>query len=352
MSQVVVESDPNSNPTAIYVRAGDQLLSVMRPNGSGVLTPAYVHQDGLGSVRTIADVNGNLVDARSYEAFGTKNSEAGSEPLAYGFAGEPLDSTTHLAYHRARWMDSRVGRFTGTDRFAGLIARPATLHRYGYVWNNPANRRDPSGGEADDGGIGGTDGGGLIADASFSLAGGVFAMAGGPCNVASFTGDFTGKWPGGPTELQFGIAFSLELLPPSTRYGCTIDQGYTVFATDGAGGSKTVSPLTADYVGSGPRWWNGQYWNTDPPVGEWDNEGGTDIAIFVDAPGFGRDPSHPTIFPVTFNFTAVTRVTELFTGTPKAGLEWEFGFAAYGPNDFDETEFGPRPATPQELASW
>ena len=104
-----------ANPTAIYVRAGDQLLSVMRPNGSGVLTPAYVHQDGLGSVRTIADVNGNLVDARSYEAFGTKNSEAGSEPLAYGFAGEPLDSTTHLAYHRARWINSRVGSFQGTE---------------------------------------------------------------------------------------------------------------------------------------------------------------------------------------------------------------------------------------------
>jgi RHS repeat-associated protein len=48
-------------------------------------------------------------------------------------------------YHRARWMDPRTGRFTGMDPWRGSPSDPATLHRYGYVRNDPANRRDPTG---------------------------------------------------------------------------------------------------------------------------------------------------------------------------------------------------------------
>jgi RHS repeat-associated protein len=134
----------------VYVRAADQLLSVIRPNGSGGWTPHYVHEDGLGSVRTITDSNGNTVDARSYEAFGTKNLEAGSDPLTYGFAGEAFDTTTHLAYHRARWMDSRVGRFAGMDPAVGSISDPKTLHRYFYAGNEPLGVTDPTGNDGVD----------------------------------------------------------------------------------------------------------------------------------------------------------------------------------------------------------
>src|SRR5262249_41043400 len=105
LSQVVAETDASGSLTAQYGRAGDELLAVMRPAGSGGMwTTRFVHQDGLGSVRAITDESGAVVDTRGYEAFGTKNVEAGSDPLAYGFAGEPVDSTTHFAYHRARWM--------------------------------------------------------------------------------------------------------------------------------------------------------------------------------------------------------------------------------------------------------
>ena len=71
--------------------------------------------------------------------------EAGSDPLAYGFAGEALDSTTNLAYHRARWMDSRVGRFTGMDRAPGRSRHPLSLNHYLYTSANPINRLDPTG---------------------------------------------------------------------------------------------------------------------------------------------------------------------------------------------------------------
>jgi RHS repeat-associated protein len=116
LSQAIVESDGSGNLTALYVRVGDELLEVMRPGATtGTWTTRFIHHDGLGSVRALTDETGTTVDTRAYEAFGTKNVEAGNDPLAYGFAGEPFEPTSLLAYHRARWMDARVGRFAGMD---------------------------------------------------------------------------------------------------------------------------------------------------------------------------------------------------------------------------------------------
>ena len=144
-SQVVAETDAANTLIALYVRAGDELLAVMRPGGAGMWTTHYVHADGLGSVRVITDETGMVLDTRGYEAFGTKNVEAGNESLPYGFAAEALDATSHLAYHRARWMDSRVGRFAGMDKFGGVMEATQTLQKYAYVTNDPIDLTDPSG---------------------------------------------------------------------------------------------------------------------------------------------------------------------------------------------------------------
>ena len=150
LSQVVAEADGSGSLTAHYVRAGDQLLAVMRPGGAGGMwTTHFVHADGLGSVRAITDETGAVVDTRGYEAFGTKNVEAGTEALAYGFAGEAFDSTTHLAYHRARWMDARVGKFTSADTHFGRLHEPRTQHLYEYANIDPVDRGDPSGNDFD-----------------------------------------------------------------------------------------------------------------------------------------------------------------------------------------------------------
>jgi RHS repeat-associated protein len=112
---------------------------------AGTWSTRFVHSDGLGSVRVLTDETGATVDKRGYEAFGTKNVEAGSDSLAYGFAGEPFEPTSKLAYHRASWMDARVGRFEGMDSFEGVPDFPPSLHRYVYANGNPANEIDPSG---------------------------------------------------------------------------------------------------------------------------------------------------------------------------------------------------------------
>jgi RHS repeat-associated protein len=96
-------------------------------------------------VRALTDETGTTADSRAYEAFGTKNVEAGSDPLSYGFAGEPFQSDSMLAYHRARWMDARTGRFEGMDKYGGDPEQPLSLHRYIYGADDPVNMIDPTG---------------------------------------------------------------------------------------------------------------------------------------------------------------------------------------------------------------
>jgi RHS repeat-associated protein len=154
LSQVVAETDGSGSLTALYVRAGDELLAVMRPAAGGTWTTRFVHHDGLGSVRALTDETGTTIDTRAYEAFGTKTTEAGNDPLTYGFAGEPFEGTSKLAYHRARWMDARVGRFEGMDPDDGRLLHPLSLHRYIYAAADPLDNVDPTGREYDMASIG------------------------------------------------------------------------------------------------------------------------------------------------------------------------------------------------------
>jgi RHS repeat-associated protein len=78
-------------------------------------------------------------------AFGELISHVGTDPQPYAFAGEPLDPNSGFQYHRARWMDPRVGRFVGMDPFEGRAFDPPSLHRYLCVADDPANKVDPSG---------------------------------------------------------------------------------------------------------------------------------------------------------------------------------------------------------------
>jgi RHS repeat-associated protein len=78
-------------------------------------------------------------------AFGEVYGRTGTDPIPYAFAGEPLDPNSGFQYHRARWMDSTTGRFTGMDPWEGSAFDPSTLHRYLYAAADPVNRLDPSG---------------------------------------------------------------------------------------------------------------------------------------------------------------------------------------------------------------
>ena len=134
-----------TNPIAKYVQnpnALDEPISIQ--TGSGKY---YYLFDGLGSVTGLTDTGGSLVATYSYDAFGNIISETGDSTLnainPYRFTSRVYDKESGLYYYRARYYDSRVGRFTQKDPLRDALNSGDNL--YVYVGNNPVNMVDPSG---------------------------------------------------------------------------------------------------------------------------------------------------------------------------------------------------------------
>jgi len=108
-------------------------------------TQSYYEQDGLGSVITLSDPNGNVLQNYKYGAFGLTYNATTTDTNAYRYTGEYADTAIGLQYNRQRWYDSAVARFTGMDAYAGILTQPQTLHRYLYVGGDAVNSIDPSG---------------------------------------------------------------------------------------------------------------------------------------------------------------------------------------------------------------
>ncbi len=105
---------------------------------------AYFLGDALGSVRQLADGNGEVALAKSYQPFGETLSSAGDGESAFAFTGEAVDSTG-LVYLRARYLDPAQGRFISRDTWDGDDLTPISYNRWLYGFGNPINFSDPSG---------------------------------------------------------------------------------------------------------------------------------------------------------------------------------------------------------------
>jgi RHS repeat-associated protein len=135
LTQVLQETTDGQSTSYLY---GADLLAQY---DSG--TWAYHVNDGLGSVRQLADAVGQVVGSYSFSPFGVPLGESGGEP--YGFTGEQWDADVGMLYLRARWYEPGVGRFTSKDPFFGLVSDPQSLDLYAYVLGNPLKYIDPSG---------------------------------------------------------------------------------------------------------------------------------------------------------------------------------------------------------------
>ena len=144
LSHVVAETTEAGALMTYYVR-GDDLLALMRPDGTGGWTSRFYHADAVGSIRQLTDESGAVTDTYTYTAFGELIAHTGLDPQPYAFTGQPYDPNVGFQYHRARWLDPSVGRFAGLDPFRGDPFTPVTLHVYLYAGANPVNQVDPSG---------------------------------------------------------------------------------------------------------------------------------------------------------------------------------------------------------------
>ena len=129
-----------NNAIEIHYVHGDDLIS--QDSASNI---RYYHTDGLGSTRHLSDAGGSLTDSYDYAAFGELLNSTGASENRYLFTGEQFDAFTSHYYLRARYYSPHSARFTQMDPFQGVNRVPATLNKYSYTHNDPANLTDPSG---------------------------------------------------------------------------------------------------------------------------------------------------------------------------------------------------------------
>ncbi len=103
----------------------------------------YYHADGLESIIAITDSAGNVVQRYEYDSFGaiTYTQEA-TFKQPYTYTGREYDDESGLYYYRARYNDSKIGRFISEDPIG---FNGGDVNFYAYVGNNPVNFVDPLG---------------------------------------------------------------------------------------------------------------------------------------------------------------------------------------------------------------
>jgi RHS repeat-associated protein len=108
----------------------------------------YNLADHLGNTRAVLEPNGSVLQQADYYPFGTAFSVANLNKNKYLYGGkeyqdEVLGGTlVGLADFEARFMDSRIPRFTSMDP---LREKYYDSSPYAYCSNNPVNRIDPDG---------------------------------------------------------------------------------------------------------------------------------------------------------------------------------------------------------------
>ncbi|MCK5922732.1 MAG: RHS repeat-associated core domain-containing protein, partial [Methylococcales bacterium] len=117
----------------------------------------YFHTDALGSITSITDDKGTVVERRSYAPFGKiRAMDYGVEPIYSigstikesnrAFTGhEQIEELSGLIHMNARVYDSDIGRFLSADTVIQDPHDSQRYNRYSSVRNNPLVFTDPSG---------------------------------------------------------------------------------------------------------------------------------------------------------------------------------------------------------------
>jgi RHS repeat-associated protein len=141
---VLLEFTGSAVPSVRYLH-GTMVDQVLAQEKGG--QTSWMLADQLGSVRDLVSNDlvsnaGTVVGHFTYDLFGQVVSATGAVDSRYKYTGRELDGETGLYYYRARYYDSRVGKFIGQDP---IQFRAGDSNLYRYVGNSPLNEIDPSG---------------------------------------------------------------------------------------------------------------------------------------------------------------------------------------------------------------
>jgi RHS repeat-associated protein len=143
-----------------FIYAGSSLVAVhvsgLDHNGSAIpVQTRYMHKDNLGSVDTITDGTGTVVDRMSFDPFGSRRQSNWREATVginlipvltnRGFTGHEHIDEMDLIHMNGRVYDPTLGRFLSADPHIQSPYSTQSYNRYSYVSNNPLKYTDPSG---------------------------------------------------------------------------------------------------------------------------------------------------------------------------------------------------------------
>ncbi|WP_444996035.1 FG-GAP-like repeat-containing protein [Aliikangiella sp. IMCC44359] len=157
------------------VYLGDTIITSIEKDNVTRHQIGFVHRDRLGSVVTVTDQDGNVIDNKSYDPFGkprkgnyesVASADLSSVAQVSGYElstnrgytdHEHLDEA-ELIHMNGRVYDYNLGRFLSVDPFIQSPGNSQSLNPYSYIMNNPLSGTDPSGYLAKVGeGVGGRD---------------------------------------------------------------------------------------------------------------------------------------------------------------------------------------------------
>ncbi|SMN00333.1 Rhs family protein [uncultured Candidatus Thioglobus sp.] len=142
---------------AIHIKTN----TTSNPDTTGTIPPPvpdktrYLHYDNLGSIDTITDGQGNIVERMAYTAFGQRRQGdwRAADPLLpiipaltnRGFTGHEHIDEMDFIHMNGRVYDPQIGRFLSADIYIQNPYNTQSYNRYSYVLNNPLKYTDPSG---------------------------------------------------------------------------------------------------------------------------------------------------------------------------------------------------------------
>lgn len=142
-----------------YILAGGTVVAEHIVSSEQGTQTRYFHKDALGSIDLITDAHAQVVDRRSFDAWGKlrnmpwQANASIKDPLYItqlpftnkGYTGHESVQEVDLIHMNGRIYDATIGRFLSADPHIQEATMSQSYNRYSYVLNNPMKYSDPSG---------------------------------------------------------------------------------------------------------------------------------------------------------------------------------------------------------------
>lgn len=154
----VVTSSTGSTEYRHNISADGQIVAVHAIDANGSASTAYLHYDHLGSVNTITNDQGSVIQSMSFDAFGLRRDasnwdyDLSQNTIATlknytdrGYTNEEELDNLSLVDLNGRDYDPTIGRFISADPTIPAPLFTQAFNRYSYVYNSPLENVDPTG---------------------------------------------------------------------------------------------------------------------------------------------------------------------------------------------------------------